>query len=172
MIRLFFIAIALAFTGCTKTEFKETVEYTGPLREAEDVEFYNSENDRVTSKMIAKTYHEFANGDREFPDGVYIEMYDEAGKLKSTLTANHAKYFTEEKHWRGQGKVEVKNVLDNSQLNTEELFWNQFTKKIFTDKFVTIRQQGDVIYGQGLDAMQDLSDYVITKPEGVFEVAE
>lgn len=172
MIRIFFIALVLALIGCTKTEFKETVEYTGPLREAEDVEFYNSENDRVTSKMEAKTYHEFANGDKEFPDGIYIEMYNEFGTLESTLRANHAKYFAEEKHWRGQGKVELKNVLENNQLNTEELFWNQFTKKIFTDKFVTIRQQGDVIYGEGLDANQDLSDYVIAKPKGEFEVKE
>jgi hypothetical protein len=57
-------------------------------------------------------------------------------------------------------------------LNTEELFWNQFTKKIFTDKFVTIRLQGDVVYGEGLDANQDLSDYVIAKPKGEFEVSE
>ena len=42
--------------------------------------------------------------------------------------------------------------MKNNQLNTEELFWNRLTKKIFTDKFVTIRQQGDVIYGTGLDA--------------------
>jgi LPS export ABC transporter protein LptC len=172
MIRIFFIASVVALSGCTKTEFKETVEYTGPLREAENVEFFNSENDRVNSKMKAKTYHEFANGDKEFPDGVYIEMYDESGTLESTLRANHAKYFAEEKHWRGQGKVEVKNVLKNEQLNTEELFWNPTTKKIYTDKFVTIRLQGDVVYGEGLEANQDLSDYVIAKPKGEFEVSE
>ena len=172
MIRIFFFAIVLAVSGCTKTEFKETVEYTGPQREAENVEFFNSENDRVTSKMVAKTYQQFANGDQEFPDGVFIEMYDESGKLESTLRANHAKYFSEEKHWRGQGKVEVKNVLKNEQLNTEELFWNPITKKIYTDKFVTIRLQGDVVYGEGLDANQDLSDYVIAKPKGEFEVSE
>lgn len=99
-------------------------------------------------------------------------MYDEFGKLEVTLRANYAKFIKEQEHWMGQGKVEVKNVIKNEELNTEELFWNPKTKKIFTQKFVTIRQQGDVIYGTGLDANQDLTDYVITNPEGTIEVTE
>lgn len=172
MTRLFFIAFIIAAFSCTKTEFKEPVEYKGPVREGENVELYNSENDRVKSKIVAELVYEFENGDMEFPKGVYVEMYNEFGRLASTLRANHAKYFKEEKHWRGQGKVEVKNVERNEQLNTEELFWNPVTKKIFTSKFVTIKQQGDVIYGIGLEAKQDLSDYVILKPKGEFEVKE
>jgi hypothetical protein len=62
--------------------------------------------------------------------------------------------------------------MKNEQLNTEELFWKPSQQKIFTDKFVTIRQEGDVIYGQGLEAKQDMSDYTILKPEGEFEVNE
>jgi LPS export ABC transporter protein LptC len=172
MLRLIFIALVIALSSCTKTELKEPEEYKGPLREAENVIFYNSENEQVKSKMEAELLYEFANGDREFPKGIYIEFYNELGHLESTLRANHAKYFKKEDHWRGQGKVELKNVEKNEQLNTEELYWNRTTKKIFTDKFVTIRLQGDVIYGTGLEANQDLSDYVITKPEGEIEVKD
>jgi LPS export ABC transporter protein LptC len=68
--------------------------------------------------------------------------------------------------------VEVKNVAKNEQLNTEELFWKPDDQRIFTEQFVTIRQQGDVIYGQGLTAKQDLSDYVITHPYGELDVKE
>ena len=99
-------------------------------------------------------------------------MYNEFGRLQSTLRANYARYIKKEDHWRGEGKVEVKNIEKNEQLNTEELFWNPKTKKIFTSKFVTIKVQGDVIYGTGLDAMQDLSDYQITNPKGTIEVNE
>ena len=66
----------------------------------------------------------------------------------------------------------MKNIGKNEQLNTEELFWKPADEKIFTDKFVTIRQQTDVIYGQGLEAKQDMSDYVIKRPEGEFAVEE
>lgn len=172
MSRLFFIALSFYIISCTQTELKEPVEYTGPLREVENIELYSSENEQITSKLTADVVYEFANGDREFPKGVYIERYSEVGRLESTLRADYAKFIKEQGHWLGQGKVELKNIETNEQLNTEELYWNPKTKKIFTDKFVTIRRQGDVIYGTGLDAKQDLTDYAITNPEGILEVNE
>jgi hypothetical protein len=49
-------------------------------------------------------------------------------------------YFKDENKWRRRGgKVEVINTAKQEQLNTEELFWKPDTKKIFTDKFVTIK---------------------------------
>jgi LPS export ABC transporter protein LptC len=173
MMRVLFIIVVVALYGCGQSsEVKEIIEYTGPLREVEKMETYYSESDKVKVKMLADVVHEFKNGDREFPKGIYLEFYDEFGKLESTLKANHAFFFKEENKWRGRGKVEVKNVAKNEQLNTEELFWKQAEKKIFTESFVTIRQEGDVIYGTGLDAKQDLSEYTILKPTGVIDVKE
>ncbi len=172
MIRSALLILAVAVAGCSTSDTKEPVEYKGPLKEAENVELFYSENNTVKVKMLAELLYEFENGDREFPKGVYMEFYNEFGRLSSTLRANHAFFFKKEEQWRGRGKVEVKNIEKHEQLNTEELFWKPKSKKIFTDKFVTIRQQGDVIYGEGLDANQDLSDYLIKKPAGEFEVKE
>jgi len=162
----------VALYGCGKTEVKEVVEYTGPVQQVEKMEMYYSESDQIKIKMKADLVYEFQNGDREFPKGLYLEFYNEFGRLESILKANHAFFFKEENKWRGRGHVEVKNVEKSEQLNTEELFWKPAEKKIFTENFVTIRQQGDVIYGKGLDAKQDLSDYTITQPYGDFEVKE
>jgi LPS export ABC transporter protein LptC len=169
---LLIVVFSFSIIGCTQSDLKVPVEYTGPLREVENIELYDSEDEQITSKLTAALVYEFANGDKEFPKGVYIERYNEFGRLQSTLSANYARFIKEEGHWHGQGKVEVKNVEKNEQLNTEELFWNPKTKKIFTSKFVTIRQQGDVLYGTGLDAMQDLSDYEIRNPEGILDYKE
>lgn len=172
MIRNLLYCILIIATSCNTAELKEPVEYTGPLRKAENIELYYTEKDRVKVKMVAAELHEFKNGDREFPKGIYLEFYDEFGKMESTLRANHAFFTKKENLWRGRGKVEVKNIEKNEQLNTEELFWKQTDERIYTDKFVTIRQQGDVIYGEGLEAKQDMSDYVILKPTGDFEVKD
>jgi LPS export ABC transporter protein LptC len=161
----------LAF-ACGSAEVKEVQEYKGPLREVENMELFYSESSVVKVKMRAPIVYEFLNGDREFPKGIHIEFYDAFGKLESTLDANHAYYFKEENKWRGRGDVVVKNVLKKEQLNTEELFWKPAEHKIFTDKFVTIRQQGDVIYGEGMEANEDLSDFEITRVTGDFEVKE
>lgn len=172
MNRILFIFLSALTCGCNSPDSKELLEYKGPVSEVENVELYYSENDKVKVKMVADLLYTFENEDREFPKGVYMEFYDESGKLESTLQANHAFFFKKENQWRGRGNVEVKNVEKSEQLNTEELFWKPKEKKIFTEKFVTIRQQGDVIYGEGLEANQDLSDYIIKKPAGEFEVKE
>ena len=166
-----FIAV-ITFSSCNQNEIKEPAEYKGPLREVENVETFYSENGRIKVKIVAALLFEFASGDREFPKGIFVEFYDETGKLESTLRANHAFYFKSENQWRGRGKVQVKNIARNEQLNTEELFWKPAEERIFTDQFVTIRQEGDVLYGQGLQAKQDMSDYTILKPEGEFDVKE
>ncbi len=167
-----FLCAAALFYSCTGSDNKEPVEYHGPLSEAENVELYYTEDEKVKIKMLADLVFDFENGDREFPKGIYIEFYDEFGKLESVLSANHAFYFKKDDQWRGREKVEVKNLAKNEQLNTEELFWVPKQKKIFTEKFVTIRRQDDVIYGEGLEANQDLSNYAIKNPEGDFAVEE
>ena len=164
--------IAMFLFRCSGNDLKEPLEYNGPISEAENVELYYSEKDIIKVKMITPLMHEFKNQDRECPKGIYLEFFDESGKLESTLKANHAYYFKEQNQWRGRGDVIVRNIQKNEQLNTEELFWKQADKKIFTDKFVTIRQQDDVIYGEGLDAKEDMSDYTINKISGTFEVKE
>lgn len=163
---------SLCLVACNTGENKEPIEYTGPLSEAENVELYMSEKERVKVKMTAQVAYEFQNGDREFPKGVFIEMFDVNGKITATLKANHAFYFKSEDHWRGRGNVELKNLEKGQQLNTEELFWKPKDQKVHTEKFVTIRQDGDVLYGEGLVANEDLSEYVITKPHGDMEVKE
>ena len=167
-----FLFILLLSWSCSQQETAKPVAYAGPLREMENVDMFYTEKQTLKVKLQAKKIFEFQNGDREFPEGIYLEFYDEKGILTSTLRANTAFYFKTEEKWRGRGKVEVKNIAKNEQLNTEELFWKPDTKRIFTDKFVTIKQQTEILYGTGLDAAQDLSDYTISKPEGEFDVIE
>lgn len=146
--------------------------YEGPLSEAENVEMYYSESERVKVKMIAALVYEYESGDQEFPKGIYLEFYDEFENLESTLSANEAYFFKKDNLWRGRGNVEVKNIKKKEQLNTEELFWNPKEEKIYTEKFLTIAQEDQVVSGEGLEAKQDLSNYKITDPIGKFNMKE
>lgn len=176
MIRLIpsilFLGTLSFLAGCGSNDLKEPQEYTGPLSEVENVEMYYSEKDQVKMKLTAPAVWEFKNEDREFPKGLYIEFYNEFGELSSTLKANHAYFFKAENQWRGRDNVEVRNLLKQEQLNTEELFWKPSEDKIFTDKFVTLREQNNVIYGQGLEANDDLSNYKMKHISGEMEVDE
>jgi LPS export ABC transporter protein LptC len=172
MMRNAFIFILLTFAACSTKENAAPKEYEGPLQEAEQIELFYTENLHVKVKMKAPLLYEFKTGDREFPKGIYLEFYDEAGKLSSTLQANHAYYFKSENKWRARGKVEVVNKEKNEQLNTEELFWFPVKEEISTESFVTIRTQGEVLYGEGLQAKQDMSSYTVKNPQGEFHLEE
>jgi|SRR5688572_19595484 len=167
----FYLLLLLAW-GCSQKENTKPQEYEGPLQQAENVELFYTESQTVKVKMKTPLLYEFKNGDREFPKGIYLEFYDEAGVLSSTLRADHAYYFKNEDKWRARGKVEVVNQEKNEQLNTEELFWFPAKEEILSEKFVTIRQQQTVLYGEGLEAKQDMSTYSITKPQGEIEIEE
>jgi LPS export ABC transporter protein LptC len=173
MKKFFYFIILVVAVSCTQKENTVPQEYDGPLQQADDVELLYTENAAITVKMKTPLLYEFKTGDREFPKGIYLEFYDnKTGKLSSTLRANHAYYFKSEDKWRARGKVEVINQQKNEQLNTEELFWFPKKENILTEKFVTIRQQETVIYGEGLEAKQDMSTYSIIKPQGEIEIAE
>jgi LPS export ABC transporter protein LptC len=167
-----FIIIVLALSGCGQKEHTQPIEYEGPLQEAEQIELLYTENQKIKVRMTAPLLYEFKTGDREFPKGIYLEFYDEEGTLSSILKANHAYYFKTENKWRARGKVEVVNQEKNEQLSTEELFWFPTKEEINTESFVTIRMQTEVIYGEGLEAKQDMSSYVIKKPQGEFQIEE
>jgi LPS export ABC transporter protein LptC len=171
-ISMLFLPVAIFFASCNQKENPDPVTYSGPMREGENVTMLYAEKDMLKMKLIGKRVLEFENGDREFPDGLFIEFYNDQGNLTSTLTANHAYFFKREYQWRGRGHVEVKNLETLEQLNTEELYWKPDTKRIFTDKFVTIKTATDVIYGTDLDAAQDMSQYTLRNTKGSFETTE
>jgi LPS export ABC transporter protein LptC len=166
---LFIFLLAGSFAlSCNTAETKVPEVYSGPLNEGENIETHYIEKNILKLKMQAKKILQMQNGDQDFPEGLYLEFYDEFGTITSTLRADQAYQFKAENKWRGRGNVIIKNIEKKQQLNTEELFWKPDTKKIFTDKFVTIKTPDDLIYGVGLDALQDLSDYKITDPKGEF----
>ncbi|MBS1487668.1 MAG: LPS export ABC transporter periplasmic protein LptC [Bacteroidetes bacterium] len=158
--------------ACSTKENAKPIVYDGPLKQATHITMHYTEKEKLKTILQADKFNEFLNGDREFPEGIYLEFYNELGVMTSTLKANTAFFFKKENKWRGRGKVEVINLEKGQQLNTEELFWFPATKKIFTEKFVTIRDQQDVIYGTGLSANQDLSNYSLKNTSGDLHATE
>ena len=168
-----FLAIGLLSLACNpdNAQILNIEEYTGPMRSMEEVTILHSDSGVVTAKIQAQTILEFASGDREFPNGIYLEFY-EKGEMTSTLSANYAYFQSEKSKWKGTGNVELININSEEKLNTEELFWEPNNGKVYTDKFVNIESGDEILTGTGLETTQDFSSYTILKPEGVFSIEE
>jgi LPS export ABC transporter protein LptC len=139
-----------------------------PLIESADMEVLYSEEGIVVAKMCAESRLQYENGNSTYPAGMYVECYDKQRRLIATLRANTAYQYVDKEMWELKGDVEVKGYYegDEQQLNTEELYWNAKTNKIYTDKFVRLETGSELLTGYGIDAMQDLSYYTIASPKG------
>ena len=107
----------------------------------------------------------------EFPKGLHLFFYDSLGNVESTLTADYAINYTEEKRVEVKHHVEVINGKHDI-LNTEHLIWLQKEEKIYTEEFVKITTPDEIIYGDGLEANQQFTKYRIKNIKGTIAVDE
>ncbi|NJN25679.1 MAG: LPS export ABC transporter periplasmic protein LptC [Cyclobacteriaceae bacterium] len=125
------MTVATLFSNCGSKidELQEIQEYTGPIIEMGESTTYYSDSAVVKMKMDAPRQLEFANGDREFPEGLFLEFFDKQGNPTSTLRADYCYYTRKEDLYKATGNVIVKNLQNNDRLDTEELFWNEKKKR-------------------------------------------
>ena len=54
----------------------------------------------------------------------------------------------------------------NEQLYTEKLFWDGYEQKIYTDDFVTIKTENEIIMGYGFVTDESFSSYSLSNITG------
>jgi LPS export ABC transporter protein LptC len=169
MVKIYYLLLVgvVVFTSCDEPKtvaFQKP--YTGPLGIVKNVHTVYTEKAEELITMKAPLQIEYQNGDREFPNGIEIVFF-EKGKASSRMTANKA-YFNKEKNtYKGVGNVLVKSLTNEDKLKSEELNWNPTTKKVTTEKFVTIENKDEILTGDGLEADQDFSHYKFKNPRGI-----
>lgn len=173
MCRVILILIStLALTGCTNSveKAKFVAPYKGPMMRADNITTIYSDSGHTKLKLQAPVQLLLQTDDREFPKGIYVEFFDEAKDPKAILTSNYAIFYKKDNLYKISGNVIVNNKRQGKKLKTEELFWSPVTKKIYTEKHLTIETASEIIEGEGMDANQDFSSYTIHRPIGIVSV--
>ncbi len=176
------VSFPLFFTSCENdidvvNSITSATEKKLPLESSKNVEFLYSDSAIVRAKLIAPQIDRYAGQKPylELPKGMNIIFYQSTKKEQTTLTANYGIGFDS-----GNGlmeKMEAKgNVIvvneKGEKLNTEHLIWNATTKKIYTDDFVKITTKDQVIWGDGMEADQDFSEYQIKNVKGEIDIKD
>ncbi|MCP9766837.1 LPS export ABC transporter periplasmic protein LptC [Lacihabitans sp. LS3-19] len=150
---------------------KEFIEYMGPILSTDNLSITYSDSGRVKVKMSTAKQMKFKNENELYPKAVYVNFLDKNGVEYSMLRGDSGQYSKEKNLYIIQGNVFFNNRLLQQSLSTEELFWNPVTKKIFTDKKVTIKTPRESITASGgMEASEDFSKYSLRKPKGTFMV--
>lgn len=141
------------------------------IERGKNVEMVYSEQGEVKMRLKAKTLTRYATEEpyAEFNDGLEVYFYGPGLEVTSTLTADYGIRFEQTEQTIVRNNVEVVNERGDL-LTTEELIWEPSDKKIYSDKFVQIRTEEEVIYGTGFEADEQFTRYKILNPEGTISV--
>jgi len=124
-----------------------------------------SDSGKVKAVLKAGRIRVFSNFNYTLIDsGAVVDFY-KSGVYNSTLTGNRGKVYDGSKDVEVYDNVKLVSS-DGSILTTQKLYWVNKTRKIKTDEFVHIQTRTDDIRGYGLEADENLKNYVIYKVSG------
>lgn len=145
-----------------------------PTESIHHIESIYTDSAKIQIRIKASELNRFGNASEpymEFPKGIEVLFYDDQGKVSSQLTANFAIYYETQQLWEARDSVVAINV-NGELLNTDLLFWDEEKGLIYSTRFVKITTSDEVLFGEGLEANQDFTDWVIKKPKGTIYLDE
>ena len=107
----------------------------------------------------------------EMPEGVKATFFDARGRETSRISAASAVSYETEKMIVLRDSVRVYNTK-GEELQSEELYWDQRKKTIYTNTFVKIVREGETLRGHGFESNETFTKYKILKPSGPVKLKE
>lgn len=147
---------------------------TTPTMVTRDVSTLVSDSGYTRYKITAQLWEMFEDAEKpfwRFPDGLYIEKYTDSMTVDATIICDSAVYWSRNRVWELDGNVNIKNTLGDKFL-TPQLFWDQDNHKVYSDSFIHIERSNRIIEGYGFNSNEQMTEYDILRPSGIFPVPE
>jgi LPS export ABC transporter protein LptC len=147
---------------------------TFPTMKTLDVTTFISDSGYTRYKITSPIWLMFEEAKEphwSFPKGIYLEKYDNKMKENGSFTADTAYYYSMTKLWRFDKNVRMKNVAGDKFL-TQQLYWDQTRRKLYSDSFIHIERSDRIIEGYGFESNDALTEYTIRKPSGIFPTGD
>ena len=155
-----------------------TQDANHPLQTGKNIEVQYTDSTRLQLIFKAPRMKKFLSDEDEgayyeFEEGIEVFFYDDDERLESTFKAGYANYYEKQSLWKAHDSVVARNVQTNEQLTTEELFWDQKNKRIYSKVFTKITNEDGVFYGEkGFESDQKLENYKLIGSSGSVEVED
>ena len=167
--------LGIAFFGC-ENDLKDVEKFSSyenlPLQTIINSKITYTDSTIVTFTVEAGQIDRFTSEEDpfdEFINGVEVITYNKNGDFESQINAEKATNFTKRKVMIARDSVVLKNY-EGKMLQTELLTWDDNTQRIYTDKFVKITTPNEILFGDGLEAKSDFSEYEIQNITGRIKI--
>ena len=149
-------------------EWEKRPDMTG-----ENLELIYSDSARIKYRVLAPEYIK-VNREKEkyeeFPKGIHVLSYDPAGKMIGSIKAKYAKKLEDEMLWEARNEVVIINA-EGKKLETELLYWDMKKELIYSDRYVKLSADGQIIEGNnGFHSDQNQNHPVFENISGSIEV--
>lgn len=120
-----------------------------------------SDSAKIKYKVITPEYlkmNQESEKYEEFPKGIYVISYDNNGGMMGSIKSKYAKKLEDEMLWEARNEVVIVNA-EGKKLETELLFWDMKKEIIYSDRYVKLTSDGQIIEGNdGFKSDQNLNN--------------
>ena len=175
LLSLFFASLLLS---CTKKDEKVVSKPLDPdkvpMMVTHSVKTLISDSGITQYRITTPVWYVYDGGSNprwRFPEGAYLEQFDDKFKVIATVRCDSAMYDTQKQLWRLDGNVRIQNVKKELIL-TNQLFWDQRWQEVRSDSFVHIEKVDRVIEGYGFRSNQAMTRYHLNKVMAILPIDE
>jgi LPS export ABC transporter protein LptC len=171
--------IILSFISCKNdiekiNSFAENLEI--PDQSAKNILMEYTDTGKILIRFLAPEVKRYLTKDdpySEFPQGIEVYFFDNNEKIKTIITAKYSILNQETQLWEARDSVVAKNIQTGEQIDTEQLFWDQPKKFIYSNVFTKITNEDGVNFAErGFEAAQDLSWHRLIGARGKMRVKD
>jgi LPS export ABC transporter protein LptC len=163
------LASCLFLLSCENSEeaIKALSKNRVAVEEAKDIKVLYSQGGKMKAILTAPIMNRFQTDSPyvEFPKSLYVEFMGDSLKVENHLFAKYGRFREAENKVLLRDSVRVYNIKKDT-LKCKELWWDQAAQTFYTDKPVEIHQPDKIIFGNGLEAGQDFSWWVMKQVTG------
>jgi len=151
-----FLAVAFMFSSCSrkidiiKNSDIESLP-TLTVKKFETVYTDSAKLQLVMSSPLMERYASHKSPYSEFRLGIKVFFHDGHKDPIATITAKYAKLNEDKRLWELKDSVVAINEK-NEILETELLYWDQGKELVYTDRFVKITSEDQIVMGTGLES--------------------
>lgn len=180
LISIFFcVGLSVFFFGACSNDLKDVMalpkNQLSPTQIGDSITLLYTDSSQLKIMVKANRSLEFRENVSEpmtvLPKGVFVTFFDNQENVSATLKADYGVRYINTRRMEAKYGVEVINKK-GAKLETEKLIWNEITQKIYTDAFVKITTDKEIIMGEGMESNQDFSKYEIKKVKGIIQLKD
>lgn len=136
-----------------------------PTVEATQMSGFLTDNGKVTMRFSTpelKRFDQSKDKNILLPKGVYLERFTQEGALICKVSAKFAQFNEQENRWEARDSVVAVN-RKGEVLNTNLLYWDGNSRRVYTDDYVRIQTPEAIINGKGLESDESFDNYEILR---------